>query len=893
MPAIIPSHEQSAVIGSNESLICILACAGSGKTYTITKRIAHLVDDLKIDPSKVIAITFTVMAAEKLKYELTNELKNKHASSQMFVGTIHAFCFNILKQAFKNDIDESRILSENQQFILLNRFWSAWEIAKISPHLTKAHLIERLAPTFNIIKMEFVDQVLLKERHPDIFRVFSLYNEFLRDNSYFDYADLIYAAVDKLENSAAFKKELTDKYQWVFVDEYQDVDPLQARLISIFREKGHLCVVGDDDQSIYQFRGTDVRNILDFTKLPDSHTYVLSQNRRCAVNVLALAQNCIDKIPDRFPKTMSGIIPAGLVVCQQFPSVQDEIKFIVDEIKRIYSSKEVATYGDIAILMRSVSSYGKGYISALKQANIPCVARGGKTLFDTDEISKIVAVLKWFTDESNAISGLNAIRQVFIGPVSAEGHDLAVDTLSKEEAKKIGLSVADFGLIKTLNAFKDKYYAAKYASLLELVLEVITCLGLIRLSNGESVAVNVAQLTQIIGEYEAVANSKKMGPLCSYLETYAQKAYDEAVPAGASREAVNILTIHQAKGLEFDFVFIPMLVELRFPVSNSQNRWLIDDTLFQAGRYYSTEPNERRLFYVASTRARKGLFLLCSKDVGLRNTKLPSIFFNEARKVKLPAQNAPPQLQSKTLVIDTILVSSYSELEYYLTCPLRYKLLIQYNIASPPNPFFQFGKLIHAVVARINQSFQNGHGIQFAEAEAYYNSIFDTYMKHSNVPHYVITSQKIRGLKSLKNYYSQKASWFDHIYGVECNFEYITHKSLINGRYDLLVKTSADNLEVVDFKTGHPHDYLRTDFQMQVYSLAGIEQLQLPVKKATLYYIEPGEEVTYIVDSQFLKEGTNNLKGIISGINARSFNPIRGQACTRCEVRRICDQYLS
>jgi len=894
MSLITPTKEQISAIESDHNKICILACAGSGKTFTLTKKIARLFNDFHVDPSKIIAITFTVMAANKLKIELSRALKEKYAVSQMFVGTIHSFCSQILKQAKQSELDEFQILTESQQFVLLNRFWSQWEIEKVNPNINKTNLIERLISSFNIIKMESINLKLLEKRHPEISRVFKLYNSFLEENSIWDFADLISKSLNYLKIYKELREETLNSYAHLFVDEYQDVDPLQAEIIELFGEKTSLCVVGDDDQSIYQFRGTDVRNILNFSKSPKCRPYVLTENRRCPRNILTIAENCIKKVPSRYKKSMFPVESNGVVIREQFEDLADEVDYIRKEIQRLVSKMEVESYGNIAILMRSVSSYGQVYIDALKEAGIPYIAKGGRNLFDTEEVTKVVSVLEWFIREPNQICHLNLIKGIFSGTLDENRiaeDDEEIGQLTKNKASIIGLTNEDFFLLKSLLEVRENYYLKKFGSLLEIVIDIISSLGLMKMGGPEIVSYNIGQLTQIIDEFEEIADTKKMEYLCGYFQSYAQKAYDEAMPIESAKNAVNILTVHQAKGLEFDYVFIPMLVELRFPVSRNQNRWLIDDDLFHADRYFNSEENERRLFYVACTRAKRGLYLLCSKNVGLVKLKKPSLFFEEAIKVRLPDKNVIPKLKTKWVKDEKFLVSSYSSLEYYLTCPFRYKLLIRYNLATPSNPFFQFGKVIHAVLGHVNLNLVRGKQISLADAEFYYDTLFDNYYRNPNIPNYVVAKQKLRGKRLLGNYYRKKNSWFDKVKLVETDFEYVTGNALVRGRYDLVLEDTNKCVTIVDFKTGAPHDYLRTDFQMQVYSLAGSEQLKLPVKNAILYYIEENQELSFSINESFLNEGKKNLEYIIEGIISENFDATPGGMCPRCEVKMFCEEY--
>jgi len=887
-----PSTEQEIAINANGKKICIFACAGSGKTYTLTRRLARLINELHVNPLNVAAITFTNFAANNLKLELSRILTDKYAISQIFVGTIHSFCLKMLKDFLNTELDEYNVLTEGKQYVLLNRFWKQWDIEKIDHKKDKTSLLEQLITTFNIIKMERIDHKKLLVQYPELYHVFSEYNNFLRNNKYWDFSDLILEILNLGETEPIFTKNILNNYKYLFIDEYQDVDPAQHTIINELFEHAEICIVGDDDQSIYQFRGTDVNNILRFSESSDCTTFKLSINRRCPSNILNISKHTISKIKNRKPKAIDTLLPMGQVYLKIFSELNDEIKFITNEIQRLKSNSLVESYSDIAILMRSVSSYGQKYLNSLRAFNIPYICKGGRTLFESPEIVSIVSVLEWIVREPNFILHLYILNSIFSGNLNTDkikNVEEDISFLSKKQFLDFGLLEQDWDILETLIAIRERYYTNKFGSLLELILEVIACLNIFGKSNHDTVSYNIAQFTQIVNDYEEIAQSKRLQYLCGYIQAYAKKSFDEATPIDNANNVIHILTIHQAKGLEFDYVFIPMLVEKRFPVFAKQKRWLIDNSLFNAERYYDSEDNERRLFYVAVTRAKKGLYLLCSKNVGLIKPKNPSTFFLETSGLKLHDKNKPPNINKKKEKSNKILISSYSSLEYYLTCPYRYKLVIVYGLATPINPFFKFGKIIHAVLSFINRIYRDGNKSTLSIISNFYNNTFDYYYKNANLPYYEIVRQKSRGFKIIENYYNNKTHWLDKVLYVEHSFEYIIENCLIRGRYDLILQLNDGKVQIVDFKTGEMHPYLRTDFQMQIYSLAGIEQLGLPIEQAVIYYVDSEKETNYKVSDEFLFEARTNLLNVVNGIISENYEPKPGGACSRCEVKRFCD----
>lgn len=885
------SQEQETAVNSEAKHLCILACAGSGKTTTLTRRIARLINDMSVDPSRVAAITFTVLAGDNLKYELSRVLHDRSATSRMFIGTIHSFCFRILISERILSAEAFEPITESQQFILLTKNWRAWEIQKVVPTSDKSSLIEKLVASFDIIKMNAIARDKLEETHPEVLRVYDLYNTYLTGNGFIDYGDMLTKVRCLLLNDARVRLACVQRFPYLFVDEYQDVDPVQAEIIDVFRQTADVCVVGDDDQAIYQFRGADERNIQAFSESEGCITSHLSENRRSPRNILAVAEKNIVRVSRRLPKPMYTRLASGLVSARQFADLREEQEYIVDKIRHLMSTKATTSYGQIGILMRSVASYGLDYVNALKTAGIPCIARGARSLFSTDEVRRLVAAIEWFAKDRDSVEELVHLSLLFSRRISKEMLP-AIDKsslLTEADFRTAGLLPVDWSLFSRLHDLRNRYEERRFGSLLELIHRFIEDLGLFKREGGSIAKYNVAQFTRIIGEYEKIEDNKSLRSLAAFLAAYARNSYDEVSPPDLRADAVNVLTIHQSKGLEFDFVFLPMLVGGRFPLERSTKRWLVDNHLFDSERYMTSLDNERRLFYVACTRARKAVYLLASQDVGLKNPKHPSLFWTEASEVRIPDQNQVPSRDDKPRADEQYLVTGYSALEYYLTCPHRYQIIVEYGLEFPQAVFFQFGKLMHDMLAIVNSAALSGRPLTLDEAKAYLDQSFVLYYKNTNMRQYDIRKQQLRAMHVIEAYYDQQGEWMSNLAGVEGDLEYATDRALIRGRYDAVVQNKRKKHTIIDYKTGQHHAGLRTDFQMQFYCLAAGSQHSIDVDEAVVYYIETGQSTVFAATPEFLREGQENVASTISGILAKEFDPAPQKGiCAQCEARRLC-----
>jgi DNA helicase-2/ATP-dependent DNA helicase PcrA len=883
MSVVLTAAQQAAVL-SKAPKLCILACAGSGKTTTLTQRIADYVNQRGVSGHSIAAITFTVLAADHLRMQLAELMTDKQALSEMFIGTIHGFCLQLLRDADPLSGDQYQILSEDQQFVLLNRYFKDWELQKVAPTLNKPEVISRLITTFDVMKLERLDPKEIARFHPEVARVSQCYEKFLDQERYFDFGDLLRLTVSRLETDGGFKTMVLARFKHLFVDEYQDVDPLQERMISLLSPHMTLTVVGDDDQAIYQFRGTDVTNIRNLAAtLPKDDVIVLAENRRCAQNITDLSEEIVSQIPTRIPKPLSAIRTGGYLSRKRFATVHDESEFIVKEIKQL--RELYGSYGETAILMRSVSSYGNEYLDALRASNIPFVCKGDKSLFNRPEILLLTGSLEVICKEPLEVQHLQELSLGFGRPLDhLNGDTRSLGSIGPADLKAIGFSQGEIDLLYRVLEVRNRYLANKFGSTLQAVLATIEALDLFNPKANESQFYNICRVTQIVGSFDAIEHTKRLHRLCAYFRMYAHAQFDEATPLDLGVDAVQVLTMHQAKGLEFSAVFVPMIVERRFPVEKRAREWFIDDKLFDAQRYLTDIEDERRLFYVAVTRARDRLYLSCAADVGLKKPVKPSLFFQEAASFS-PSSPETTTIEARTKHSESAIITSHSTLEYFLTCPYRYLILKEYGLATPDNPFFAVGRALHIVTRVVHERYVQGTPISTAEAEALFlQHLGDT----RGIPPYVLARRTTAVVRAIKRYMADQKDWIARTIEVERPFDFAVPGAVVRGRIDLIVKRPEGGVTIIDWKTGHSHDYLRPDFQVHLYMLAAREQLGLDVRSAILHYIEEQKSMEFVASPKELADAKGTLLDCIARIQAKQFPATPGSVCTRCECRSLC-----
>lgn len=876
------TSEQKKAISHNEGNMLILACAGSGKTTVITRRIVRLIEEGICKPNEIVAITFTVKAAEHMKNEIVKLLSNKNAVTEMFVGTIHAFCLDLLKNFYPNVSEYFEVINEDQQFLILYQNYYKWNINSLCPG-NKKNSIEKTLKTINLIKTERPSlKKIVPKNYPLLVEVVNNYNNFLQNNRLLDFPDLLLMTLTNLENDQEFLNFSNKKCKFLVIDEYQDVDRIQQELIERVSQKINVCVVGDDDQCIYQFRGTDVEIMKEFKQKFKAKVYPLSLNLRSGNNVIDLAKFIIKLNKNRIKKEMTHLHKGGVVTINEFDTIQDEVRHITNKILEL--NNKGIPFSEMAILLRSVSSSGEQYINGLKEAGIRYTAKGDCGLFKTREIIIISSIFEFLIQNDNTCKIFEKLESIFPSLCKIIENPSINPNLSKNELIYHGVENDEANIVSNIIKLRENCNNAKFDSLSKILFKVLEITNFVRDSN-DVVLSNIGIFSELVRDFEEIAGRKNLREFVGFFSIYAKRNFDESSFDEPDIDAVKVMTVHQAKGLDFEVVFCPMLVKGRFPVLKNGDRWIIEDTLFDSSRYKSTIEDERRVFYVMLTRPKCYLHLSCAADIGLSNLKKPSKFLQQAKSITLDdniEMNILKEIEKKE--IQPIEVS-FSALEYYFTCPYRYKLRIKSNILPPDNPFLQYGQAIHHVLKIIHEKALGKKSLDYNDIKKIYEKNF--YMRPT-VPSYVIKLKKNSGLKAVTDYFKKYQFSFNKILYAEKDFEMFMTNDRVIGRFDLIKKSGNDSINIIDFKTGKPRDYLFSKTQMKLYALAALSSLHEKVKKCILHYIEHDQLIDIKISDQVLKKTYKLVEETINGIKHQKFSATPGDQCSRCEYRKIC-----
>ncbi|HLN61732.1 MAG TPA: DNA helicase PcrA [Symbiobacteriaceae bacterium] len=633
-------EQHAAVVHGNGPLL-ILAGAGSGKTRVLTHRIAYLVERQGVSPWRILAITFTNKAAAEMK-ERVAQLVGEPARD-IWVSTFHSACVRMLRR----DIDK---LGYAKNFVIVD---SGDQQTVIKECLKELNLSDKqfqagaVQGTISNAKNAMLDVREFAAQAKDYYQqqvaqVYRRYQEKLRNANAVDFDDLLLLCVKLFEQFPDVLAYYQGKFEYILVDEYQDTNHVQNRWVFLLAEKKrNLCVVGDDDQGIYSWRGADIQNILAFeAKYPDATVIKLEQNYRSTGNILAAAYEVVRHNMGRKEKklwTEEG--PGDRILRYAAMDENDEAYFVANEVERLvnrgFDDGTRITYQDVAVLYRT-HSQSRAFEETFVRKSIPYGIFGGTKFFERKEIKDVMAYLRLVANPGDTVSFRRAIAvpKRGVGPASV---DKVVD-YAEQWSLPVATGALDCSMVAGLTAnyrTKVQEFAAliedltnmnAYLSLGELITEVLNRSGYLDELKAENSLEsagrieNVQELVAMAQEFEMPSGEAAEGlqtPLDAFLATAALMTDADQVEEG--QDKVTLMTLHSAKGLEFPVVFLVGMEEGVFP----HNRSLTDEDQME---------EERRLCYVGMTRARRRLYVTSAMSRTMWNQSsynAPSRFLTE------------------------------------------------------------------------------------------------------------------------------------------------------------------------------------------------------------------------------------------------------------------------
>lgn len=660
---------QQEAVRHTEGPLLILAGAGSGKTRVLTHRIAHLIGEKGVNPWNILAITFTNKAAKEMRDRVDKIVG--FGSESIWVSTFHSACVRILRRHIDN-------LGYDNNFAIYDTDDQKTLMKEVCRRLnidTKVYKERALLAQISHAKDELVtpEEMELKAAGDyNMKKVAAVYREYqasLRKNNALDFDDLIVKTVELFQNCGAVLEYYQERFRYIMVDEYQDTNTAQFKFISLLASRyENLCVVGDDDQSIYRFRGANIGNILGFERVfPNAKVIRLEQNYRSTGNILNAANNVIANNTERKSKTLWTENEEGSKVhFRQFLNGYEEAEYVAGEISKA-RREGLCQYKDCAILYRT-NAQSRMFEEKFLLANIPYKIVGGVNFYARKEIKDLLSYLKTIDNAKDDL----AVRRILnvpkrgigattVGRVQDYADEMDIsfyDALRvAEEVPSIGRSrskIDDF--VTFIQALKSKAEAYSVKELLEEVIESTGYVKELEAEDTEESRARIENIDELISKTvsyeEAMEEQGQPATLSSFLEEIALVADIDTVDEG--QDYVLLMTLHSAKGLEFPRVFLTGMEDGIFP-----------SYMTIASGDISDLEEERRLCYVGITRAMKELTLTCAQQRMIRGETQYNRVSRFVREVPRELVDLGHTIQEKKPKLDNIVSpkSSYAQMK--------------------------------------------------------------------------------------------------------------------------------------------------------------------------------------------------------------------------------------
>lgn len=964
------NKEQQDAIKFGDGPLLIIAGAGTGKTTVITERIKYLIFSKKAKPEEILALTFTEKAAREMEERI--DVAMPYGYTQMWVMTFHSFCDRILrrealhigldpkyklmteaesiqllrKNLFKLELNYFRPLGNPNKFLsgMLQHF-SRLQDEDVSP-LDYQKWVEEQRSRLRKNSGEAKEEKIEVEKWQELAKAYKAYDEIKTKEAVMDFGDLIIKTLKVFRDRPNILREYQKQFKYVLIDEFQDTNYSQNELAVLLAGKQkNINVVGDDDQSVYRFRGAAVSNILQFRKrFPKTKVIVLTKNYRSTQEILDRSHDLIKhNDPDRLEvvehinkKLISQVNPPS------HKASADDVEFIhsdrveneSDQISKkiVELQKENYQYKDFAILVRA-NNHSEPIMRALSRNGIPFQFLGPGRLFKQPEVVDLISYLKVLYDFTDSVSFYRLLSIDYFGITGREIAELgnyarknnvslfeAADHLSRKASEWQGKSkeairaIVDLidkhlDLVKKETAGQLLYYFLTDTGLLQKLLSPEN-------AEAEKRAKNISKLFDKLKSYEADHEDASVPTVVDWLDLSMELGES---PLAADTDwteinAVNILTVHSAKGLEFPVVFLVNLVAQRFPSMERREQIPIPTDLIKeilpVGDFHQEE--ERRLFYVGMTRAKEKLYLTAADyyGEGKREKKVSPFVFESIGEKAFPKKEKKvdvkqlsfldykPIENNQQIITEPIHIDylSYSQIETFETCPLHYKLRYVYKIPTPVTASQSFGTAMHAALKELFEGISNK---QMPNDKLAYELLQKNWISEG----FISKKQEKEFLNKGKLYLSGflKNGFNPKILPVamEQKFTLPLDKTLkIGGTIDRVDQLSDGVIEIVDYKTGATiptQKEVDKNLQLSFYALAATKIPEAPFGKVpekiklSLYYLDTQEKISTTRTAKQLEEAVKEIFKVREEIEKSDFKCSNHMFCQMgCEFSLFC-----
>jgi DNA helicase-2/ATP-dependent DNA helicase PcrA len=1005
--------DQRRAVTHGDGPLLVVAGAGTGKTQVITRRIAWLIATKRAKPSEILGLTFTDKAAEEMQLRVDQLVPYGYADTA--ISTFHAFGDRLIRE-FAYELGRSpdlRVLSRPEVVVFLRERLFELDLETYRPLGDPDRFLGALASLFARCRDEDVSPARYRQ-HADRLAVeaataaaevaagndvgdedreraaalaetagqqreladaYGRYTELLAASGAIDFGDQVSLALRLLRESPAARRAVQDRYRYILVDEFQDTNRAQSELVAILAERHrNVTVVGDDDQSIYRFRGAAISNILEFReRYRGARTVVLRRNYRSLAPILDRAHRLIShNDPDRLEVRVgiskrliperSSRAPAP-VRHVAFGTTAEEADWIAAEIRRRVA--DGARPRDHAVLVRA-NAEADPILRSLNTAGIAWRFSGTSGLYARPEIRLLLALLRAVADPTSSVD-VYAIAASDRYDVPGEDlaavmtaarrqHRSAFEILEAVEAEPASLRLSDRGrgvlrrVTSDLRRYRDLAHRRPAGEVLYAFLRDTGWLASLAAATtvaGEEALANVARFFEIVRAQSALLADDRAVFLARHLATLIEAGDDPpTADPDPDVDAVAVMTVHKAKGLEFPVVFVPGLAADRFPARGRRETLglpveLVDEILPEGDGHLQ---EERRLFYVAMTRARDELVLSHAAEGPGGRARRISPFVLEA--LDLPSEPGSsrialaspadrlaalePSAESpdpERVPIEGPLTLSHSAIDDYLSCPLRYKYAQVLRVPTRPHHALIYGSALHRAV----QEFHRAHAAGRVLSEAELIAAFETaWTSEGFVSREHEAARLEAGRAALRRFRAAQLepgavipAW------VEREFAFALGGDRIRGRFDRvdIVATGSDGaiadeatedaaraamaradvvepmldllgreaVTITDYKSGDIRDpgkarqRARDSLQLQIYAMAYEAMTGRLPDAVQLHFLDSGLVGRAEVDPSRLAKARATIAKVAAGVRARDYTPTPGTlTCTYCPFRDIC-----
>ena len=975
------NKEQQAAIAALAGPSMVVAGAGTGKTFVLTEKIKALILENNIKPENILALTFTEKAALEMEERVDKILPLGYFQTQ--ITTFHSFAETLLKNwgihigigghfRILTEVEEIRFFTSHLKEFNLRYFYSTGNpggfIGDVLAHFSRLRDENVSSETYSrfakeaLLKSQTDEEKMEAEKTLELSEIYARYETLKLQNNYLDFADLLFYLYKLLDTRPNVLAQIRAQFPYCLVDEFQDTNFIQYAIIKKLYPPAlnpNLTVIGDDNQSIYRFRGATVENILNFIKdYPKAKTFVLQTNYRSFQEILDTSYQLIqNNNPDTLETRLGiskrlmaarGTEPKSIPRFIMASSGQEEAQRILEEINE--ARKQGYELNKMAILLRA-KDHGRQILKLLEAEDIKYHFLGPDLLYEKRIVRDLVALLFFLNNANDSVS---LFRLLSMDNFAVPSHDLWV---LSNYAKRASLSL--YEVIVQLNDTRDLPILAQVSepgkeallnlgkliqnlveahlrydkSALELLFSFLEGTGILKkLTNIssdaeaetlEAITQFFNKLKQMKGEYGEVTVAEAVNGINLELEL-GNVSVNNVLEESALREGINILTVHSSKGLQFKVVFLPSLSSDRFPGRNRSEKLPLPLGLTDKGATLLVDAHlaeERRLFYVALTRAEDKLVLSMALNYNdSKRAKKISPFVietlgedvvQEARaKLEKEKQSENPLSQSTTSDRQTTSLNletktevsipalkthfSFSQMETFESCPLQYKYRYLLKIPEMDSAALSFGSSVH----RALELFYTDLKAELSPSEEtllqYYQDNFIPYGFQGQ-------AHKLRvfkhGQELLEKYF---ATWHD-AHGEIVELEQPFTLKLNSGGKEFVLKGKIDRIdkhgdtyEIIDYKTGKmPSEReLKKSLQLGLYALAVMDKnwLALPQNKIklTYYYLDANERYSSMAGERDLAAVEEYVGLMIAQMNESTFLPKKGFQCAWCAFKAIC-----